>query len=120
MLPRSGSKKLSCPCIGSAMSGQRCGYRPSRRLRSSTAGLERPWRPPEEVLDMTHDDHDTVVVDRGGGGMGPIIGVIVVLLLLVGFWYFAFGPGQGTFSGTSNPNDINVNVDVPTDQPQSS
>jgi hypothetical protein len=51
--------------------------------------------------------------------MGAIVGVIVVLLLLVGFWYFALGPGQGTFGG-SKANDINVNVELPTTQPQSS
>ena len=70
---------------------------------------------------MTHEDHDTVIVDRGGSGMGAIVGVIVVLLLLVGIWFFAFGPGQGTFGGgTTQPNDINVNVDLPTTQPQGS
>jgi hypothetical protein len=68
---------------------------------------------------MTHEDHDTVVVERGGSGIGAIVGVIVVLLLLVGFWYFALGPGQGTFGG-SKANDINVNVELPTTQPQSS
>ena len=69
---------------------------------------------------MSHDDHDTVVVDRGGSSMGAIVGVIVVLLLLVGFWYFAFGPGQGTFSGTDQPNDINVNVELPSAAPAES
>jgi hypothetical protein len=69
---------------------------------------------------MANDNHETVVVDRGGSGMGAIIGVIVVLLLLVGFWYFAFGPGQGTFGGSSKGNDINVNVSAPTVAPQGS
>lgn len=70
---------------------------------------------------MTHEDHDTVVVDRGGSGMGAILGVIVVLLLVLGFWYFAFGPGQGTFGGsTSQPNDINVNVELPSVAPEGS
>jgi hypothetical protein len=68
---------------------------------------------------MTHEDHDTVVVERGGSGLGAIVGVIVVLLLLVGFWYFALGPGQGTFGG-SKSNDVNVNVELPTALPQSS
>jgi hypothetical protein len=68
---------------------------------------------------MADDNHDTVVVERGGSGMGAIIGVIVVLLLLVGFWYFAFGPGQGTFGG-SKANDVNVNVSVPTVAPAGS
>jgi hypothetical protein len=68
-----------------------------------------------------HDDHDVVVVDRRGSGMGAILGVIVIGLLLVGLWYFAFGPGQGTFGGdTTQPNDINVNVDLPSVAPDAS
>ena len=68
-----------------------------------------------------NDDHDVVVVDRSGGGMGTILGVIVVALLLVGIWYFAFGPGQGTFGGTTDqPNDINVNVELPSAAPEGS
>ena len=55
-----------------------------------------------------------------GSGMGAILGVIVVLLLLVGIWFFAFGPGQGTFGGgTTQPNDINVNVELPSVAPES-
>jgi hypothetical protein len=70
---------------------------------------------------MTHD-HDTVVVkDNGGSGIGAILGVLVVLALIIGFWYFAFGPGQGTFGGTTeNGNDINVNVELPSAAPAAS
>jgi hypothetical protein len=69
-----------------------------------------------------HHDRDVVVVDRqGGGGAGLILGVIVIALLLVGIWYFAFGPGQGTFGGsTDQPNDINVNVELPSVAPEGS
>ena len=70
-----------------------------------------------------HDDHDVVVVDRsgGGGGAATILGVIVIALLVVGIWFFAFGPGQGTFGGsTDQPNDINVNVELPSVAPESS
>ena len=63
------------------------------------------------------DNHDTVVVERGGSGLGVIVGVIVVVLLVIGFWYFALGPGK---SGTSQPNDINVNVELPSVAPQGS
>jgi hypothetical protein len=68
-----------------------------------------------------HNDRDVVVVDRGSGGAGTIIGVIVIALLLIGIWYFAFGPGQGTFGGaTDQPNDINVNVELPSVAPEGS
>lgn len=67
-----------------------------------------------------HDDHDVVVVDRSGGGMGTILGVIVVALLLVGIWYFAFGPGQGTFGGSTDQPNINVNVELPSAAPEGS
>ena len=68
-----------------------------------------------------HHDRDVVVVDRQGGGAGLILGVIVIALLLVGIWYFAFGPGQGTFGGsTDQPNDINVNVELPSVAPEGS
>ena len=63
------------------------------------------------------DDHDTVVVDRGGSGTGVIVGVILVALLLVGAWYFFLGPGANT---SNTPNDINVNVELPSVAPQSS
>ena len=46
-----------------------------------------------------------------------------ILALLVGFWFFAFGPGQGTFGGSTSSNsgtDINVNVDLPSGEPASS
>jgi hypothetical protein len=63
---------------------------------------------------MTNDhDHDTVVVEDRGSGIGTILGVIVILALLVGIWYFAFGPGQGTFTGSDTGTDINVDVNVP-------
>jgi hypothetical protein len=71
---------------------------------------------------MTSDhDHD-VVVDNRGSGIGAILGVIVIIALVVGIWYFAFGPGQGTFGGSSTQNgtDINVNVELPSVEPAAS
>lgn len=51
---------------------------------------------------MTHDQHDTVVVeDRGGSGMGAILGILTIVALLVAIWYFALGPGANP-SGTTN------------------
>lgn len=51
---------------------------------------------------MTHDHHDTVVVeDRGGSGLGAILGILAIVALLVAIWYFALGPGAGS-SGTTN------------------
>ena len=64
---------------------------------------------------MTHDhgSHDVIVEDRGGG-IGTILGVIVIIALLAGIWYFALGPGQGTFGGTTDSGtDINVDVNLP-------
>ena len=71
---------------------------------------------------MTTDhDHD-VVVDNRGSGIGAILGVIVILALVAGIWYFAFGPGQGTFGGesTQNGTDINVDVELPSVEPAAS
>ncbi|HEX5828972.1 MAG TPA: hypothetical protein VFY23_15715 [Candidatus Limnocylindrales bacterium] len=64
---------------------------------------------------MTHDhDHQDVIVEDRGSGLGAILGVIVILALLAGFWYFAFGPGQGTFgASTDGGTDINVDVNAP-------
>ena len=72
----------------------------------------------------THDDHDTVVVrDGGGSGAGMIVGVILVVALLAAIWYFALGPGQGTFGGddvnVNVPEDMNVDVNMPSDAPAS-
>jgi hypothetical protein len=69
---------------------------------------------------MTHDHHDVVVENRGSG-MGAILGVIAVLVLVAGFWYFAFGPGQGTFGGTTEGgSDINIDVNLPSMEPVAS
>ena len=67
------------------------------------------------------NEHDTVVVDNRGSSLGTILGIIVIAALLVGIWYFAFGPGQGTFNGgtTEQPN-INVDVNLPSAQPNGS
>jgi exopolysaccharide biosynthesis protein len=64
---------------------------------------------------MTHEHHDTVVVDDGresGSGMGAILGVIAILVLLAAVWYFALGPGASS-SGTTNNNTINNGADQP-------
>jgi hypothetical protein len=57
---------------------------------------------------MTHD-HDTVIVDKGGGsGMGAILAVIGIIVLLGAVWYFALGPGSSP-STTNNTNNNTVN-----------
>jgi hypothetical protein len=56
---------------------------------------------------MTHD-HDTVVVDSGGSGMGAILAVIGILVLLVAVWWFALGPGASP-SGTKVENNNTIN-----------
>ncbi|HET9344182.1 MAG TPA: hypothetical protein VFO05_00665 [Candidatus Limnocylindrales bacterium] len=58
---------------------------------------------------MTQDhDHDTVVVDEGGGSsMGMILGIIGIVVLLVAVWYFALGPGAAP--STTNDNDTIIN-----------
>jgi hypothetical protein len=72
---------------------------------------------------MTHDhDHDVIVENRGSS-TGVILGVIVIVALIAGIWFFAFGPGQGTFGGSSAGNgstDINVNVELPSVEPAAS
>jgi hypothetical protein len=58
---------------------------------------------------MTNEhDHDTVVVDRGGGsGMGAILGIIGIIILLVAVWYFALGPGAAPSTTNTNNNTVN-------------
>jgi cbb3-type cytochrome oxidase subunit 3 len=53
-----------------------------------------------------HDDHDTVVVDSGGSGMGAILGIIGILVLLIAVWYFALGPGASPSVTNENNNTI--------------
>ena len=60
-----------------------------------------------------------MVVDRGGSGVGLIVGAIVLVVLLMAAWYLTLGPGQGTFGGNSQQ-DINVNVDLPSAAPAAS
>lgn len=63
---------------------------------------------------MTHE-HETVVVERGGGNnMGAILGVIGIIVLLVAVWYFALGPGASP-STTTNTNNNNVNPPAATE-----
>ena len=76
----------------------------------------------EHLMTSDHDHHDVVVEDRGNSS-GAILGVIVILALLIGFWFFAFGPGQGTFGGSTSSNsgtDINVDVNLPSGEPAAS
>jgi len=69
---------------------------------------------------MTHDHHDVVVENRSSG-MGVILGIIAIVVLVAGFWFFAFGPGQGTFGGaTEGGGDINVDVTLPSVEPAAS
>jgi hypothetical protein len=64
---------------------------------------------------MTHDHHDTVVVEdeRSGSGMGAILGIIAVIVLLAAVWYFALGPGAGSGGTTNNTNTINNGGNAP-------
>lgn len=72
------------------------------------------------MTDHTHHDHgnDVIVEDRGSG-LGAILGVILIVALLAAIWYFALGPGAGTFSGEGGdvnvnvPEDVNVDVTTP-------
>lgn len=62
------------------------------------------------MTDHTHDHghgNDVIVEDRGSG-LGMILGIVLIVALLAGIWYFALGPGAGTFSGENG--DVNVNV----------
>jgi len=47
----------------------------------------------------SHDRDTVVVTDRGGSGMGMILGVLLVIALLVAVWYFTLGPGTTRDSG---------------------
>lgn len=73
---------------------------------------------------MTHDHHDTVVVeDRdSGSGMGAILGIIGILVLLVAVWYFALGPGASpsTNNGTDTPAASQPAIDLPSVAPEPS
>jgi hypothetical protein len=79
----------------------------------STTALETSPDVMETSL-MTHE-HETVVVesDRGGSGMGAVLGIIAIIVLLAAVWYFALGPGGGS-STTTNNNTTNNNNTVPT------
>ena len=52
-------------------------------------------------------DSTVVVTDRGGSGMGAIVGVILVIVLLVVVWYLTLGPGANKSTipagGGTNP-----------------
>ena len=56
------------------------------------------------------DHHETVVVERGGSGVGVILGIIALIIVLAAGWYFLVGPGANS---TEAPSDVNVNVEVP-------
>ena len=64
---------------------------------------------------MTHE-HETVVVesDRGGSGMGAVLGIIAIIVLLAAVWYFALGPGAGSTTTTTTNNNTTNNNTVPT------
>jgi len=75
------------------------------------------------MTDHTHGhDHNDVVVEDRGSGLGTILGIVLIVALLAGIWYFALGPGAGMFTGESG--DVNVNVpeqvDVNVSQPEQS
>ncbi len=56
------------------------------------------------------EDHDVVVVDRGGNGGAVLLAVVVLVILVIAVWFFALGPGQGTFTGSDGGVDINVEL----------
>jgi hypothetical protein len=65
---------------------------------------------------MTHEHHDTVVTDGGGGtGAGMIVGIVVaVLIVLALIWYFGFAqnpPGDQTIN--VNPPEVPSLTDAP-------
>ena len=64
-----------------------------------------------EIPRMTHD-HETVIVEKGDGGggtnMGVVLGIIGIVVLLIAVWYFALGPGGGS-KNTTNTNNNTVN-----------
>jgi hypothetical protein len=71
---------------------------------------------------MTHNhepdhshDREVIVEDRGSS-LGAIIGILVIVALLVAVWWFAFGPGVGTF-GQEGAEQPTINVDVDVDAP---
>jgi FlaG/FlaF family flagellin (archaellin) len=73
---------------------------------------------------MTHEHRETVVVedDRGGSGLGAILGIIAIVVLLAAVWYFALGPGAASTapSGGSGTNAPAATQQAPTDAPAAS
>ena len=67
---------------------------------------------------MTHEDHDTVVVDdrSSGTGMGAIIGIIAIIVLLAAVWYVALGPGAGSTTTNNTTIDNGGNAPAATEQ----
>ena len=56
---------------------------------------------------MTSQQDISALVEGRSGGPGILIGVVAavalaILALVIGSWYFALGPGQGTFGGRSD------------------
>lgn len=69
---------------------------------------------------MSHEhDRETVVVREGGSGAGMILGIIAIILVVAAIWYFALGPGAGTFGGDQTQEGPNVNIEVPVEAPSS-
>jgi hypothetical protein len=74
---------------------------------------------------MTHEQRDTVVVeeDRGGSGLGAILGIIAILVLLAAVWYFALGPGAASTAPSDSGSGINApaaSQQSPTEAPAAS
>ena len=55
-------------------------------------------------------DRDTVVVSDGGSSAGLILGILAVVIVIAAIWFFAFGPGAGTQTGTDEGPTINIEV----------
>ena len=67
-------------------------------------------------------DSTVVVTDRGGSGMGAIVGVILVIVLLVVVWYLTLGPGANKSTTTPGGGGTNPlpSVSIPSTAPAAS
>ena len=65
---------------------------------------------------MTHD-HDDVIVEREGTGVGTILGIILaVIVVLAIVWFFFLGgsnPGTNNGGGGTDQTDITIEQPAP-------
>jgi FlaG/FlaF family flagellin (archaellin) len=73
---------------------------------------------------VAYDEHDDVIVEQGGTGVGTILGVILAIVVVLAIVWFFFLGGMGT--PNSNPSTDqtqieiqppDVNVQPPAEQP---